>query len=349
MSGATGQQRTPRQGARPSSAPGVIAVVWFGCVLLATSVAAQGQRDWKTGPQLQAALRQPMGLAWTGVPLGEYLQQLADRQAVAIWLDRRIDPDQRIDFQASDTELARVLQGVAQEAGAQATLIDSVVYIGPGSTAARLPALAAARRDELAGVPLANRRRLLRRRPWHWDALAVPAELIVQLAEQGGVEVDGLEMVPHDLWAAADLPPLAWIDRLSLLLAGFELTFTVQDNGRRVVLMPMPDDPPVGAKQSSGLEQLAGRAAAPAGGRERRSDKVYSLKVQQQPVQALLQALERQAQLTFVVAAEARERLQQRVTFEVRQVELDQLLGEILEPAGLQFQRQGARVKVFVP
>jgi hypothetical protein len=46
--------------------------------------------------------------------------------------------------------------------------------------------------------------------------------------------------MPHDLWPAGRLPPLAWADRLTLLLAGVGLTFELQDSGAAVRLTPLP-------------------------------------------------------------------------------------------------------------
>ena len=74
-----------------------------------------------------------------------------------------------------------------------------------------------------------------------WDDLTTPRELIEELARQNGVEVTGLELVPHDLWAAADLPPLPWADRLTLIAIQFDLTFTVSADGATVRLVPLPD------------------------------------------------------------------------------------------------------------
>jgi hypothetical protein len=42
------------------------------------------------------------------------------------------------------------------------------------------------------------------------------------------------------LWPAQSLPPLPWVDRLSLLLVGFGLTFEIGGAGASIRLVPMP-------------------------------------------------------------------------------------------------------------
>ena len=50
---------------------------------------------------------------------------------------------------------------------------------------------------------------------------------LAQLGQRSGVEITGLEQVPHDLWAAADLPPISLVARLTLIAVQFDLTFKV--------------------------------------------------------------------------------------------------------------------------
>jgi hypothetical protein len=60
------------------------------------------------------------------------------------------------------------------------------------------------------------------------------------LAQEAGVEIQGQSQVPHDLWAAQSLPPLSWIDRLTILSAQFDLTFQFDASGRVVRLVAVP-------------------------------------------------------------------------------------------------------------
>ena len=113
---------------------------------------------------------------------------------------------------------------------------------GPGPCSRKAAdAAAALRRQDAEKLPAEARSRLLKVQAWKWEDLAEPRRLLDELAKQAGVTVSNPEMIPHDLWPAASLPPLAWTDRLSLLLAGFDLTFEVADQGKAVKLVPFPE------------------------------------------------------------------------------------------------------------
>ena len=63
-------------------------------------------------------------------------------------------------------------------------------------------------------------------------------ETIHHLATEAGVDITPLDLIRHDLWPAADLPPLSWTDRLTLIANEFDLTFEIVD-GAHVRLAPI--------------------------------------------------------------------------------------------------------------
>ncbi len=82
--------------------------------------------------------------------------------------------------------------------------------------------------------------RLLAERRWRWDELAEPHDLIRELGAEAQVTIEGLDEIPHDLWPAVELPALSWTDRMTLVLAGFGLTFEFADRGERIRLVALP-------------------------------------------------------------------------------------------------------------
>ncbi len=74
-----------------------------------------------------------------------------------------------------------------------------------------------------------------------WDDLAAPRELLEKLGSENGIQIAGLDQIPHDLWAAADLPPLELIERLTLIAGQYDLTFQVSADGNRLTLLPVPE------------------------------------------------------------------------------------------------------------
>ena len=120
------------------------------------------------------------------------------------------------------------------------------------------------RRAEAGGsrpsAPAAGRKFLLPKRT-RWDDFATPRDLLAQLAAESAIEISGLELVPHDLWAGADLPPVSLIERLTLIAGQFDLTFQIAADAGAVALIPVPDDVTIARTYPGGRnpEQLAER------------------------------------------------------------------------------------------
>ncbi|HEX4149984.1 MAG TPA: STN domain-containing protein, partial [Pirellulales bacterium] len=198
---------------------------------------------------------------------------------------------------------------------------------------------------------------------------------------------DGIEQLPHDLWASADLPPLSVTQRLTLLAAQFDLTFRLEENGRAASLVAWPDKPAIERSYTSGThsrelaaewQALAPRSTlrvegakiivrGPLEDHERIADsrkpaarptrdgkpagvQVHTLDLRGAPLDRVLESLRKQLDLQIEIddsVAQAKIDMRQNVSFKVEQASLDQLLAAALKPAGLSFTRQGTKVHVF--
>jgi hypothetical protein len=215
------------------------AALWF--VVLGGVAIGQESSGWKTGPAFRQELDKQVSVAKSEQPLRQVLASLSQSFVVAVFLDRRIDPGQMVGLIVRDQPLQVMFTQLAAAAKAQMTHVGPVVYIGPPETASKLATLAAIRRKEVAQLPRDAKSRLLRAQAWRWDERAEPRQLLNDLARQAGVTIENPDMIPHDLWPAVSLPPLPWTDRLTLLLAGFGLTFEFTNQGAAVRLVPIPE------------------------------------------------------------------------------------------------------------
>ena len=369
------------------------------CLLLASAAAvsalfAQPTRSsaaehlaWLTGNALHRQLERPLGVSWTGAPLGPTLQKLASSLQVCIVLDRRVDPNRKLDLAVELEPLSLVLQRVADKQGQGTAVLDSLVYIGPQAVAEQLRTLSALRHEDLRKLSAANRRPLQERRGWQWEDLATPRELLADLGRQGGVIIEGQEQIPHDLLRGADLPPLAWLDRLLLLAVQFNLSVELEREGTAVRLVPLPERSEITRSypahgQAAALAQKwkgqlpAARITADGdrvqvvariedhelleqaqrGGTAKRTTvkpgkQVYQLAVEKVTVRQLLGEFTRKMNLEFDVdeaaIRQAGQSLDALVTFKVKDASLDELLTAALSPAGLTYTRQENTVKVF--
>ncbi len=348
-------------------------------------MAVEPASRWHTGADFHRALA--TGFPVIDLPSGSSLRELLERfsqlQRVAIFLDRRIDPSTPVQLSERNITLAQVLARLADQCGGVVSYVGPVVYIGPRAAGtASLARVAQQRVLEARQLPRVRAARFLAEETWRWDELTEPRTLLDQLAQEAGVGIVPLELIPHDLWPGVDLPTLSWIERMTLVLAGFGLTFEWSDEGRQIQLVPLPTESIVARSYDVTLTQarwdqvssqfspsqlertslgirfrgtqeehqrlqellqqgVSSPASPPRGGKT-----VHSLRVNEQPVGAILNTLAQQLSLRLEYAEGVNERLQSRVTFELREVPLEKLLEATLSPAGLTYRREQDVIRI---
>src|SRR4051794_23782081 len=208
--------------------------------LLGCNLAHSADVSWATGKKLDEQLATSVTISWTNLPLGRALASLAEAQHVAILLDRRVDPDREISLALSRRPLAEALQQIASETQTGYSQFGPLAYFGPESSARRLRTLGAMCLDQARALGTNGARKFLVLRSWQWEDLSEPRELVASLAAEASVKIAGADRVGHDLWRGADLPPLSWLDRLTLVLAEFDLTFKIERGGAEIEIIKLP-------------------------------------------------------------------------------------------------------------
>lgn len=334
---------------RPHWSPG--RTVWRALLLLggilaasATSWAQSGRVAVLEGawpalePRLVSDLAEPLNWQVSGQGLRTALAELARARQVRVWLDRRVDPDQPLELVSQGEPLATVFERLAAERGLGVGHLGGVVYLGPAASAAELRTLGALSARAAAALPAPLARRLATRAPWHWDDLAEPRSLAAELADQAGLTIVNPDRLPHDLWPAGSWPPLALVDRLTLLGIGFDLSYEITSEGelRWQDRAPRPQwlaEYPAGADPETRLR--AWSTLAPEATIERRGERLR--------VAALIEVHER------LLAAEAPARRRpagvtpprptaptERYSLRVRQARVSELLPALARRLGLE-------------
>jgi len=197
--------------------------------------------NWLTDRKLDDRLLQPIDLTMSGRQLRDGLMSLAAQRQVAILLDRRVDPQQKIDITIRNLSLADAIEKIAQLAGASSTRVGSVIYVAPPRTTRKMRTLRLLRGREIDKLPRARQLELKKRHQLAWQQLATPREILAQVDATFDIEGTNLDTLPHDLWPRVSLPPLDLVDQLTLLTAGFDHSFQLDKQGRRWRLIPMPE------------------------------------------------------------------------------------------------------------
>lgn len=337
--------------------------------------------NWKTGAALRKQLETPLSLTWGDRELRGALESLGKSTGVAIFLDRRIDPNRKLTLSAADEPLRTLLLRVAEQADAGVALVGSVVYVGPKATASKLLALAALRRQEAGKLSAELRIRLGKSESWSWSELAEPRQLLAELAERGGVRVANPELIPHDLWPAVSWPAMPWTERMTLLLAGFDLTYETAGAGV-IRLIPLPKEvvfektyTPRGDadRVAADLRRTVPAAKISVEGRTLRisaaaedheridrllrgesvtttkvtpGQKRYTLTVENKPAGAVLKTIATQLGKELKYDPTLAGKLQTEVSLKVKEVPLEDLLDKTLGPLGLTYRLTEKNIEI---
>ena len=192
-------------------------------------------------------LVQPISAEWSGVSLRHILRRISEHRKVAILLDRRIDPTQKLQLEYREQAVLAVIHDIAGRVSAGVSVANPVLYIGPPTSAVKLRTLVELRADELSrlssAIPKDRYLQLMKRRTIHWNDLDAPADLIADIADKYELTINGLDQIPHDLWAGATLPKVTAWQALSLILIQFDLTFEWTEDAKGIRLTAVPDNP----------------------------------------------------------------------------------------------------------
>ena len=358
----------------------VVIVVW--CARLQLSAA--GDSEFDESQRIRHVAQLKTSITWTGNTLREGLMRFAAVRKIDIFLDRRVDPNQTITISARDVTEDDFLGRVAELASAGLMQIGNLYYIGPRSTTENLATVAALRREELRQYETDITRRWFKSQAMSWKKLTEPKILVRELVAENAIEIDSVDQIPHDLWAAGQLPKLSLADRLTILLSGFGLTYQVTSDGTAIRLVEFPKQPTldqVYKVQHGGVKrfQIALLSHFPdavvridadgvsvrgrweshqwikkhlAGDRPLRrplqanSDVRFTLKVEQTVV-ALLRAIVEQQSYQLILEEGLDQQLDQRITVDVKDVTEEELLRAVLEPANLVWRMDGKKLMVI--
>jgi len=231
--------------------------------------------------------------------------------------------------------------------------LGDIIFFGPRPAAERLPAVAATLTSDIRGLTTAMQRKYLLPKGFAWEDLATPRELLARLGRESELKIGGLERMPHDLWAAADLPPSSLVDRLTLIAIQFDMTFQVSAGGTQLELVALPD---MGENPSEGHKRVAApiakpkqpAAEPPANVKDIRIDRIS---VKEKPLGPVLKQLAERLHLELRIDQEAIQAagisLEQRVSVQVENATVDALLLALLKSTRLTFHRHQRVVEII--
>lgn len=201
-----------------------------------------------TGKKASDSLQRLRSVALQSVPLSDVIADLQTSLQFAIVLDHRIDPQQPITLASGLVNSREVLRRVAETVGADVTFTDRFAVVGPSDSVMRLRTVMELRRKELQALrtKLGSKSYQL----WFddieagWPDLMQPDRFVVEQIQAAGMTRKPESQLPHDLWRSQQLPPLNLIQRLSVVVNQFDLTFRVDGTGM-IEIVPVEENPTV--------------------------------------------------------------------------------------------------------
>lgn len=294
---------------------------------------------------LEKKLRQRITATWQRQELATALQRLASAGDFTLWLDRRIDRQQRFSVHVVDQSLERTLSAVTAKCDCSFTKLASLVYVGPEQTTAALPALIKQARLPLRKLPSHVRRSWMRADTVSWPRLSEPRALVQSWLTEAKIELVGDQQIPHDLWTEQSLPAMPLVDRLVLTLVGFDLTCRITDDGKRCQIVPIDYDE-LELSSSSPTKKPKPQQTRRSGATDL-SKQRFTLRLNQQPLGLVLDKLAEQLQLTYDWQTLPADKLrQQLVSCDVKNADLDELLRVVFNSANLRHRRDDNRVTI---
>lgn len=295
----------------------------------------------------RAAADATYSVRWEHLPLAEAAERLNEISLGDVFVDRRVDPNRLVKLTLTNATAEEVATELAAVCSLGIARLGNVIYLGPKQTADGLAGLAALRRKETTALPEAAQQTFTGRRKIAWPRMTEPRGLVTQLAADHGWRVTTAERIPHDLWAAGELPTLSFADQLTLLLVGFDLTYQVQLDKRTIEITPIDWSTIDSTRITAANRRQPRRTSNQA---RENTKQVFSLRIEGQPVGKVLEQLAHR--LGWQIAVDelqlkrAGRSLDTQVSFSVENADEDELLEALLSPAGLSAEREGREVRI---
>jgi len=348
------------------------------------AVAQERRQERRQVRPFQRQLSLPLQVTWENAPLKTSLLRLAEVHNVNIFVDRRVDPSLPLNINLDAPTLRQGMSALAEQLGLQVSLIGDVIYLGPRPSTAKLATLLDINRERMRKMSTERRRAWRKPVPSAWPRLAEPATLASSWSDELSIPIHDLHRIPHDLWAAGELPAMGLLERLTILLAGFDLTVRLESDGSaRIVKIPAAVSieksyslTDAQADRLGEIRERIGDAAFSVQGRRMKvvatseqhaaiqqwmrgdtglnspaiqGEKRYTLSVENQPVAGVLKALCQRMQLQLDLSRLSQDQAAELISLNVKNVTRDALLQETVARAGLRYRMEGRRLVILPP
>ena len=167
----------------------------------------------------------PSDFHFSNISILDFLRLRSESDRFSFFLDRRVDPDTPLSFEAEGVPLIEGVARAVESAGLSFVLFDTLIYVGPPDAGGEL-LLATALRESgrmFEANPAAERLTV----PTVLKApeFCEPRTVLDNAAKKVKFRWEGLDRMPFDCWRELNFPSLPTETVFSILLVGFNVTY----------------------------------------------------------------------------------------------------------------------------
>ncbi|MBT5020925.1 MAG: hypothetical protein HON04_19505 [Planctomicrobium sp.] len=228
---------------KPNPVPGNLILALGLTLLIPAFSIAEETVEFLKESQFKQAISRPFNANADRTTL-HYLQRISQVQQIAILIDRRIDPTQKVEVAIAAEYFDEGIREFVKQADCEMSVVADTIFVGPPETALYLKTRIELARDEFDEIEDLSPKRqfkLLRRYELSWDAVSSPQEIIAKQADRYNIRIINLEMIPHDLWVSGTIAYPNFIEGSLMILSQYGLSFEWIDANQIRIVNQIPD------------------------------------------------------------------------------------------------------------
>ncbi len=368
---------------------GKMAAIVIFLMMIPSITLGEDDVKFRRESRFREAINRPLTANGERAKLRDYLRRLSGTREVSVLLDRRIDPNQRINIAIAAETFDEGIHQLVNQVGVDVTITGDTLIVGPPETIRNLRTRIEISRETLNDIEDLSPKQqfvLLRRYEVHWEDLTTPQEILTQVSNRYQINIENLDAVPHDLWAAGTIAYPNLVEALTVVLTQFQLSFEWVSQKRIRIIPEIPqvaierthrpkgmtldeailvvkrEFPRLKVTQKGRQFTFSGRiedhesVAVLIGERPPRRqasstqqttqlrDRRFTLKMVRKPFGSLMATLQSQGiEVRYDAQAlkESGADLAQKISLELKQATIDQLLNESCQKVGLTYEING--------
>lgn len=193
-----------------------------------------------TGQLFQAQLSAPIsGTTYNEAISGTALARFAQANSLGFWLDRRCPSDKTFSLTADNICVGEFFDKAAAQLNWGVSYPSGLVYVGPKQYATVLRTLFMLRSEDARKLPSDAAKIWAKNKNLQWEEGTNPKTLLESLADEAGIQIYGLDKIPHDIWGAGWTPSMSLSNRVQFIVGQFGYTYKFDSTGLKIALIPI--------------------------------------------------------------------------------------------------------------